>query len=181
VSPFGPPLSPAPDPFPLSPRAVSPLSTAFTPNRPLTPLSTAFTQIHRGVRYQCDSPLVDSLDALCASLANPFFSDSCALLNSLVAPFATPILCFQQLTRSFAKTPGWGVPRHSDIPTGRRDPYPRISASSPTGSAGWVFFAGVVVIRMTLTRTRRVPRIVRGPRASPPRKYPTRTATNGFT
>jgi hypothetical protein len=30
-------------------RTVTPLSTAFTPNRPLTPLSTAFTQTHRGV------------------------------------------------------------------------------------------------------------------------------------
>jgi hypothetical protein len=36
---------------PRSPRAISPLSTAFTPNRSLTPLSTAFTQIHRGVGY----------------------------------------------------------------------------------------------------------------------------------
>ena len=36
----------------------------------------------------------------------------CALLNSLAALFATPILCFQQLARSFAKTPGVGVPRN---------------------------------------------------------------------
>src|SRR5207245_3204351 len=30
---------------------LSPLSTAFAPNRSLTPLSTAFTQTHRGVGY----------------------------------------------------------------------------------------------------------------------------------
>jgi hypothetical protein len=51
VSPFGHPFSPPLHPFPRSPRAVSPLSTAFTPNRPLTPLSTAFTQIDRGVGF----------------------------------------------------------------------------------------------------------------------------------
>ena len=41
-------LFPQPGPFLHSPQALSPLSTAFTPNRPLTPLSTAFTQKHRG-------------------------------------------------------------------------------------------------------------------------------------
>jgi hypothetical protein len=42
------PLPSAHPPFPPSSRAVSPSSTAFTPNRRLTPLSTAFTQTHRG-------------------------------------------------------------------------------------------------------------------------------------
>src|SRR5260370_23055379 len=38
-------------------------------------------------------------------------SSACALLNSLVALFSTPILCFQRLAHSFAKTPGgWGIP-----------------------------------------------------------------------
>jgi hypothetical protein len=70
VSPFRPPISPQLSVYPNSPRALSPLSTAFlsrarsrrtpiravsplfvvfTPNPSLTPLSTAFTQTHRGV------------------------------------------------------------------------------------------------------------------------------------
>jgi hypothetical protein len=49
VSPFRPSFLPQLNVFSREPRAVSPLSTAFTPNRPLTPLSTAFTQTHRGV------------------------------------------------------------------------------------------------------------------------------------
>jgi hypothetical protein len=32
------------------------------------------------------------------------------LLPPLCSLFATPVLCFQQLAASFAKTPGWGVP-----------------------------------------------------------------------
>jgi hypothetical protein len=51
VSPFSPSFPPQLDLFPHSLRAVSPVSTAFTPNRALTPLSTAFTQTHRGVGY----------------------------------------------------------------------------------------------------------------------------------
>jgi hypothetical protein len=43
------------------------------------------------------------------------------------------------------------------------------------------FTFGVVVITTTLTSISRVPAIVRGPIASPPRKYPTSTATTGFT
>jgi hypothetical protein len=43
------PLPSAQPSFPPSSRAVSPSSTAFTPNRPLTPLSTAFTQTHPSV------------------------------------------------------------------------------------------------------------------------------------
>ena len=53
MSPFCPSFPPQLDPFPRSPQALSPLSTAFTPNRSLTPLSTAFTQTHRGVGYEC--------------------------------------------------------------------------------------------------------------------------------
>jgi hypothetical protein len=53
VSPSRPSFRSQLDPFPHSPQALSPLSTAFTPNRSLTPLSTAFTQTHRGVGYQC--------------------------------------------------------------------------------------------------------------------------------
>jgi hypothetical protein len=57
------------------------------------------------------------LRALCAcassrraSAANPLFSKACALLLSLCALFRARIICFQQLARSFAKIPGWGVP-----------------------------------------------------------------------
>src|SRR6266403_497473 len=31
------------------------------------------------------------------------------LLQPLASPFATPVLCFQQLAASFRKAPGWGV------------------------------------------------------------------------
>ena len=37
-------------------------------------------------------------------------SIACALLNSLVALFATPVLYFQWLAASFRKTPGFGYP-----------------------------------------------------------------------
>ncbi len=59
--------------------------------------------------------------------------------------------------------------------------YPTTPAASSTGSAASGFFAGVMVITTTLIRTKNVPRIVRRPSASPPRKYPTSTATTGFT
>src|ERR1700726_1082139 len=48
---------------------------------------------------------------------------------------------------------------------------------SSTASIATGFFARVVVITTTLTRTNRVPRTVRRPSASPPRKYPSSTAT----
>ncbi|MCU1242419.1 MAG: hypothetical protein JWO71_3145 [Candidatus Acidoferrum typicum] len=44
MSPFPPSFRPQLDPFPRSPQALSPSSTAFTPNRSLSPLSTAFAQ-----------------------------------------------------------------------------------------------------------------------------------------
>src|SRR5216683_5574918 len=55
------------------------------------------------------------------------------------------------------------------------------SAVSSTEGVATGIFARVVVITTTLIRISRVPRIVRTPRPSPPRKYPTRTATTGFT
>ena len=59
VSPFRPSFSLQLNPYPRVPRTLSPLSTAFTPNRSLTPLSTAFTQTPRGVRVLCpSSPLL---------------------------------------------------------------------------------------------------------------------------
>src|SRR5579862_2133589 len=58
---------------------------------------------------------------------------------------------------------------------------PAAFAVSSTASAGTGFFAGVVVITITLTRMHAAPAIVRGSSASPPRKYPTSTAITGFT
>jgi len=54
-------------------------------------------------------------------------------------------------------------------------------AASSAKSVSADFFAGVVVITTTLISTSSVPRIVRVLSASPPRKYPTSTATIGFT
>ena len=54
-------------------------------------------------------------------------------------------------------------------------------AVSPTLSVTFDVSDLVLVITTTLVKTNRVPRIVRRPSASPPRKYPTSTATTGFT
>ena len=53
--------------------------------------------------------------------------------------------------------------------------------ASFTASSAAGFFARVVVMTTTLMSTNMVPRIVRRPRASPPRRYPSSTATTGFT
>jgi hypothetical protein len=89
-------------------RAVCPLSTAFTPNRPLTPLSTAFTQIHRG---WATLPSISSLQTCrpqCRS-GKPFFSIVLWALVFSCRFFRACFLCFQQLAASFCKTPGWGT------------------------------------------------------------------------
>jgi hypothetical protein len=62
-----------------------------------------------------------------------------------------------------------------------QDHDPADSAVHSTGGVAVGIFVRVMVITTTLSRTNRVPRIVRGPIASPPRKYPTSTATTGFT
>src|SRR6266404_3152414 len=46
---------------------------------------------------------------ICASLVNPFVSNTCALFFSLAALFHTRSLCFQWFADSFAKYPGVGV------------------------------------------------------------------------
>ena len=74
------PLPSAQTPFPPSFSAASPLSTAFTPNRPLTPLSTAFTQTHRGVGGH-ESPITAHLSRF------------------------LPALCFHALTNCFSRLP----------------------------------------------------------------------------
>ena len=59
-----------------------------------------------------------------------------------------------------------------------------VSATSCSGSAKGAaagFRARVVVITITLTSTSSVPSRVLGPTVSPPRKYPTITATTGLT
>ena len=71
--------------------------------------------------------------------------------------------------------------RSSRTSSERTDYDPTASAESFTGSAVTGSFARVVVITTTLVRTNSVPRIVRRPSASPPRKYPSNTATTGFT
>jgi hypothetical protein len=55
------------------------------------------------------------------------------------------------------------------------------AVSSAASVAIGFFTRRVVVITTTLIRTHRVPRIVRRPRPSPPRKYPSSTATTGLT
>ena len=58
---------------------------------------------------------------------------------------------------------------------------PATSWASATNDSAAGFFAGMVVIASTLTRIRAVPTMVRRASGSPPRKYPTNTATTGFT
>jgi hypothetical protein len=95
---------------------LTPLSTAFTPDRSLTPLSTAFTQTDGGVEYfwggSAASRLVTSHRPAPtrsgSQIPSHVFSYYCALFVALAALFATAVLYFQQLTRSLVKTPGVG-------------------------------------------------------------------------
>src|SRR5580704_2362061 len=54
------------------------------------------------------------------------------------------------------------------------------AAASLTAAASTAF-AGIVEIVITLTSTSTLPNTVRSPMLSPPKKYPTKTATTGFT
>jgi hypothetical protein len=72
------------------------------------------------------APLTPFLAALCIRRRMPILNEqrerkdldpltlstsiACALLNSLAALFATPLICFQSLADSFAKIPGVGYP-----------------------------------------------------------------------
>src|SRR6266404_649942 len=128
MSPFRPSYPMRLQPFPHSPRAVSPLSTAFlprakprgtpastvsplstafTPNRPLTPLSTAFTQTDRGGGGSRPPDIPTSRPAAVVLLpANAFLSygwPSCSLFCAKLA------LCFQSFAASFRKTAGEGI------------------------------------------------------------------------
>src|SRR5712671_6038885 len=74
----------------------------------------------------------------------------------------------------------WGSDVPSCVPEGM-DYDPATSWGSGTSDSAAGFFAGMVVIASTLTRIRAVPTMVRSASGSPPRKYPTSTATIGFT
>jgi hypothetical protein len=121
VSPFGPPFSPALNPFSQSPRPLSPASTAFlprakprgTPSRPLTPLPTAFTQNVRGVGSRpSDVPTFRPADIF--SEANSFFSYSCKLFGNSFYSFRNHHPFFSIPCTLFCKnTRGGGYPKHS--------------------------------------------------------------------
>ena len=70
------------------------------PTSPLTPFFAALPQnsLHRLLAHSRVSRTAQAL--------SDRVSMACALLNSLVALFLTPVVCFQELARSFAKTPG---------------------------------------------------------------------------
>src|SRR5713226_6434763 len=75
------------------------------PPAPLTPFTAALPQKPRHP-FRCQ--LQPSRRAQGLSAAP---SLACALLNSLVALFSAPVLYFQRLAHSFARTPGvWGIP-----------------------------------------------------------------------
>jgi hypothetical protein len=66
----------------------------------------------------------------CVSHAVSYY---CALLNSLAALFATPLLCFQQLAHSFVKMPGGGYV--SRIPVRALDSQRESTKTPPVGDA----------------------------------------------
>src|ERR1700732_5324036 len=109
VSPFRPFLPQLLDPFPPSPRPLSPLSTAFTPNRRLTPLSTAFTQTHRGVGYRHNfSFRWTRTTAHQSRITSHAVSYSCELF---AAPKKINAFAIKQIQTLSTKHPGYGVPR----------------------------------------------------------------------
>jgi hypothetical protein len=75
------------------------------PSSPLAPFLAAVPQnsLHCLLAHSRVSRTAQTLSARA--------SMSCALLNTLVALFSTAVVCFQELARSFAKTPGVGVAR----------------------------------------------------------------------
>ena len=105
VSPFGPSFGAQPDSFPHSPRDLSPLSTAFTPNRTLSPLSTAFTQNDRGVGYvnhilSVNAPgMIDSQIICFHILTSCFFCNSFVFRTIRIARGCHPQRCMVQSER----------------------------------------------------------------------------------
>ena len=76
------------------------------PASPLTPFLATLPCIRRRMRILREQRQPKGLDQLSAHT-----SIACALLNSLLALFSAPVLSFQWLAHSFAKTPGVGVSR----------------------------------------------------------------------
>src|SRR5713101_7733196 len=77
--------------------------------------STPFIQLHLSLLltnipnlwYRCACYLEQtSLGSFPLFPLSPLLPSACALLISLCALFATPVLCFQHLPHSFCKTPG---------------------------------------------------------------------------
>ena len=113
VSTFGPPFSPPLDPFPRSPRTISPLSTVFTPNCPLTPLSTAFTQNDRRVGYEPNNSALAFLCALCDLCGKFIVLIPLQTLSPLLTLFLQlPAFLFNNLHTLLRKHRGW-VPLRS--------------------------------------------------------------------
>src|SRR5258708_38764379 len=72
----------------------------------LTPFPATLLCIRRRMRILSEQREPKDLDQLSAHT-----SIACALLNSLLALFSAPVLYFQWLAHSSAKTPGvWGIP-----------------------------------------------------------------------
>jgi hypothetical protein len=122
---------------------LSPLSTAFTPNRPLTPLSTAFTQTHRGVGCLPGSSAASQLFTSHGPAPNPVgvtnhksrlfillraLCRSCRSFCNSDPLFSRACTLFCQNTRGMgiledsAGHRGWGYRRSRplDVPTFRR-------------------------------------------------------------
>jgi len=111
---LSPSLSPALNLFPQSPKTINPLSTAFTPNRPLTPLSTAFTQTHRGVGYRHDFSFhwtrATGRQSRTTSHAVSYSSEL------FVAPKKINSFAIKQIQTLSSRHPGYGVPlRHPSV------------------------------------------------------------------
>jgi len=79
-----------------SPEALTPLSTAFTPNCSLTPLSTAFTQTHRG----CGGHNVT------AHYLPPALTPLFTAFLPRAKPRGTPNCSLTPLSTAFTQTPG---------------------------------------------------------------------------
>ena len=76
------------------------------PASPLTPFLASLLCIRRKIHIPSEQREPKGLDQLSAHT-----SIACALLNSLLALFSAPVLSFQWLAHSFAKTRGvWGIP-----------------------------------------------------------------------
>ncbi len=76
------------------------------PPAALTPFLAALLCIRRRMRILREQRQPKGLDQLSAHA-----SIACGLLNSLLALFSAPVLYFQWLAHSSAKTPGvWGIP-----------------------------------------------------------------------